>query len=293
MEYGDLPVPDPDVAPEIKFYPPESITEEGDGAVDNVSETDWDKAIHYHEIKRRLDTAKRAKIRASAIRAIIQKALATMGAVQKPYELKTVPWDSHPQEEFDLEATLEEDPTLERLQVERREPRRAEVILCIDTSLSMTGKKLALTAVALAVIALQLEPEDYAVIAFETEANLIKPLGSRTPLDTVLEKFMEVSARGLTNIEAGLQMAEKQALAGKLPKKAVILMSDGRYTAGRNPEHVVKRLPRMHVVQTGNTWSSPRFCRSLAQLGRGQFVRVVQLEHLPKALYALVNGIIR
>jgi Mg-chelatase subunit ChlD len=288
-----LPVPDPEKEPEIKFFPPEAITEEGDGAVENLSDTGWDQALHYHEIKKRLDEVKRAKVRASAIRAIIQKALATMGAVQKPYELKNVPWNSHPQDEFDLESTLEEDPSLENLMVEKREPRRAEVIICIDTSLSMTGRKLALTAVALAVLALQLEPEDYSVIAFESDANLLKPLGQRAHLDNVLEKFMEVPARGLTNIEAGLLMAEKQAASGKLPKKAVILMTDGRYTAGKNPEHVVPRLPRLHVVQTGNPWSSPRFCRSLARIGRGKFVRVAQLEHLPKALYTLVNGIIR
>jgi len=261
--------------------------------VENVSDTDWDNALHYHEIKKRVGEVKRAKIRASAIRAIIQKALATMGAVQKPYDLRNVPWSAHPQDEFDLEATLEENPSMETLMVERREPRRAEVIICIDTSLSMTGRKLALTAVALAVLALQLEPEDYAVIAFETDANLIKPLGVRRHLDQVLESFMEVPARGLTNIEAGLLMAEKQAQSGKLAKKAVILMTDGRFTAGKNPDYVVPRLPRLHVVQTGNPWSSPRFCRNLAQQGRGKFVRVAQLEHLPKALYALVNGIIR
>jgi Mg-chelatase subunit ChlD len=277
----------------VKFHPPESLTEDGDGAVENLSETDWEKALHYHEIKKRLDEGKRAKVRAAVIRAIVQKALATMGAVQRPYDLKSLPWSSHSHEELDLEATLEEDPSLQSLMVERREVRRAEVIVCIDTSLSMTGKKLALTAVALAVLALQLEPEDLSVIAFESEGNLIKPIGARSSLYQILERFMEVPARGLTNIEAGLVLAERQASAGKLPKKAVILMTDGRYTAGKNPEHMVARLPRLHVVQTGNPWSSPRFCRGLAQLGRGKFVRVAQLEHLPKALYALVNGIIR
>lgn len=236
---------------------------------------------------------KRAKLRAGAIRAIVQKALATMGAVQKPYDLRNVPWNTHPQEEFDLEATLDEDPSLENLMVEIREPRRAEVIICLDTSLSMTGKKLALNAVALAVLALQLEPEDYSVIAFESDANLIKPLGEKLDLYRMLEKFMEVPARGLTNIESGLVMAEKQAAIGKLPKKHVILMTDGRFTAGKNPEHVVPRLPRLHVVQTGSPWSSPRFCRGLARQGRGKYVRVAHVEHLPSALYSLVSGIIR
>jgi Mg-chelatase subunit ChlD len=277
----------------VKFFPPEVLTEVGDGAVEDASNTDWDKAVHYHELKKRLDEVKREKIRAAAIRAIVQKAQATLGSVSRPYQLQNAPWETHPHEEFDLDASLEENPSLDSLLVERREPRRAEVIVCIDTSLSMTGRKLALTAVALAVLSLQLEPEDFSVIAFESDANLIKGLGEKKDVFAVLKRFMEVPARGLTNIEAGLLLAEKQALSGKLPKKAVILMTDGRFTAGRNPEYLVPRLPRLHVVQTGNPWSSPRFCRGLAKKGRGKFLRVAKLEHLPSALYALVHEIIR
>lgn len=261
--------------------------------MENLSQTDWDKALHYHEIKKRLDEVKRAKIRAAAIRAIVKKALAIMGAVQRPYSLVTDTWENNPAEEFDLEASLDEDPTLQNLMVERKEPHRAEVIVCLDTSLSMTGRKLAINAVALAVIALQLEPEDLCVVVFETDATVVKPLGAKMDIYQILEKFLEVPARGLTNIEAGLEKAVQEAEAGHLPKKAVILMTDGRFTAGRNPEHLIPRLPRTHVVQTGNPWSSNRFCRNLARQGRGHFVRVGQLEHLPKSLYALVHEIIR
>lgn len=269
------------------------FSEVGDGAVENASESDWDKAIHYHEIKRRLDEVKRDKVRAAAIRAIIKKAMATMGAVSRPYKMVSGEWEKNPDGELDLDSSLEESPHLDQLIVEKKEPRRAEVIICIDTSLSMTGRKLALTAVALATIALQLDPEDLSVIAFESDANLIKHLGDKGELPRTLKDFMEVPARGLTNIESGLLMAEKEARSGKLPKKAVILMTDGRFTAGRNPEYLVSRLPRLHVVQTGNPWSSPRFCRGLARKGRGKYVRVAKIEHLPRALYSLVHEIIR
>lgn len=269
------------------------LSEAGDGAVEDASNSDWDKAIQYHDIKRRLDEVKRAEVRKAAIRAIVRKAQATMGSVSRPYHLRNTPWEKEPHGEFDLDASLEEDPSLNNLLVEHKEPRRAEVIVCIDTSLSMTGRKLALTAVALAVLSLQLDPEDFSVVAFESEANLIKGLGEKRDVYEVLKRFMEVPARGLTNIEAGLLMAEKQAAAGKLPKKAVILMTDGRFTAGRNPDYLVPRLPRLHVVQTGSPWSSPRFCRGLAQRGRGKYLRVAKLEHLPTALYALVHEIIR
>jgi Mg-chelatase subunit ChlD len=157
----------------------------------------------------------------------------------------------------------------------------------------MTGRKLAINAVALAVIALQLEPEDLCVVAFESDATVIKPLGTKMGIYKILEKFMEVPAKGLTNIEAGLLEAQKEAAQGRLPKQGVILMTDGRFTAGKNPDYIVPKLPRLHVVQTGNPWASNRFCRGLARMGRGKYVRVAQLEQLPKSLYALVHEIIR
>ncbi len=278
----------------MKFFPPELVSEEADGAVENLSETDWEQALHYHDLKKqRLERSLRDQARASAIRGILRKARATMGSVTKPYELKNVSWDLEPSGELDLEGSLEENPALNALLVEKKEIRRAELVLCLDTSLSMTGKKLAINAVALAVIALQIEPADLAIIAFESEATVIKPLGKEMTIQSILEKFLDVPARGLTNIEAGLLAAEKECKKGRLKKRAVILMSDGRHTAGANPETMVKRLPRMHMVQTGSPWSSPRFCRSLAQIGRGKYIRVSQIEQLPKALYSLVHEIIR
>lgn len=292
LEYGDLPEEPGELR--VMHSPPETLTEEGDGAVDNVAESDWDKAIEYHELKKRLhDKKKREKIRKAAVREIVKKALSTMGAVSKPYQMASMPLRTFSDGELDIEASLEESPHLEDLYVETKETRRAELIVCLDTSLSMTGKKLAITAVALAVLALQLDPEDLSIIAFETEANLIKPLNRKMDVYQILEKFMEVPARGLTNIEAGLKMAEKEAEKGKLSKRAVILMTDGRYTAGANPEYLVRRLPRLHVVQTGNPWSSPRFCRGLSKIGRGKYIRVSKIEQLPKALYSLVHEIIR
>ncbi len=278
----------------MKFVPPEFFSEVGDGAVENASPDDWEKALEYHEIKKRIhDKKKKEQIRQSAIKAIIRRAMSTMGAVSRPQQSAPKPWFQSASGDLDLEETLEHDPHLAEPIVEEKTHKRAEVIICIDTSLSMTGKKLALTAVTLAVVALQLEPEDLGVIAFETDAEVLKPLGKQLPLPDTLKRFLEVPARGLTNIEAGLQKAIVESKKGRLRRKAVILMTDGRFTAGKNPEYLVKNLPRLHVVQTGNPWSSPRFCRTLAKLGGGKHIRVSKPEHLPKALYSLVHEIIR
>lgn len=215
-----------------------------------------------------------------------------MGSIAKPYQLVSVPWGKQMYGELDLEHSLEEDPHLENLSVESRETRRVEVIVCLDASLSMTGKKLALNAVALAVLALQLDPDDLSIIAFDGRAHLVKPLLEKKTVYEILEKFMATPPHGLTNIEDALKMAASQAQKGHLAKKAVILMTDGRYTAGNNPEYLVPQLPRLHVVQTGNPWSSPRFCRGLAKRGQGKYIRVSQVEQLPRALYSLLQEIL-
>jgi Mg-chelatase subunit ChlD len=277
--------------PEIKFQPPESVTEEGDGAIS--AEGDWELAVRFHESKKRLEGVQKGRAEAKVVRAILRKAQATMGAMAKPFQLRGGPWETHPAGELDLDTTLEEEPQLDSLWTEVREAKRAEVIVCIDTSLSMTGKKLALTAVALAVIGLQLDPEDFAIIAFESQAERIKGLGEALPLSESIRRFLEVPARGLTNIEEGLKMAKAETARGKRNKQVVILMTDGRFTAGRNPDYLVPGLPQLHVVQTGNPWSSPRFCREMARKGRGQALRVSRIEQLPQTMYSLVSRIIR
>lgn len=280
--------------PVVSFQPPEVISEVADGSLESLSTNEWERALQYHHLKKSInDPIKKQKLRASAIRAIIKKAMATMGSVSKAEILKVLPWELLPHGEIDLETSLEEGTGLDSLMVETREPKRSDIVVCVDTSLSMTGKKLAITGVALAVFGLQIEPEDLSVVSFETDATVIKPLGSKTYLAEMLGKFLDVPARGLTNIEAGLSKALEQLQKGRNKKKTIILLSDGKFTAGRDPTKLASHAQHLHILQTGNQWSSPRFCRNLAQKGNGKFIRIAKIEDLPKAMYGLLREITR
>ncbi len=239
------------------------------------------------------DSRKKERLQESAVRAILQKAQNTLGAVARPYHLSIDSWEKHPTQDFDLDSSLEESPMLDELFVEVREERRAEVIVCLDTSLSMTGRKLALLGVSVATLALQLRSEDLAIINFESDAHVVKPLGVDMPAAEIVRKFIESPARGLTNMEAALKLAIRQCDSGRLKRRHVILMSDGRFTAGGRPEYLVPSLPKLHVVQAGNPWSNNRFFKHMAKLGQGEFVQVGDFEQLPRALYRLVHGILR
>lgn len=232
-------------------------------------------------------------MQASAVRAILQKAQSTVGSIARPYKTVTDNWERQQSQELDLDASLEESPLLDDLMVEVREESRAEVVVCLDTSLSMTGRKLALLGVSVGTLALQMKSEDLSIINFESEAHLVKGLGDSMSAYQIVEKFIDSPAKGLTNMEAALKLALRQCERGRLPKRHVILMSDGRFTAGARPEYLVPRLPRLHVVQTGSPWSNNRFFRHMAKLGDGKFIHVAGFEQLPRALYSLVHEILR
>ena len=89
--------------------------------------------------------------------------------------------------ELDEETTLEnllgkEFPDPEDWVSARREARRTQVVLMMDTSLSMSGKNLALAAVAAAVLAFCVKSEDLAVVAFESTAKALTHLGEQGSL---------------------------------------------------------------------------------------------------------------
>ena len=274
---------------------PDAFADLGDTQVEeSTSDTGWKNAVTFHDKLRRTNDPKlKEKVQASAVRAILQKAQSTLGAIARPYKSATENWERAPGQELDLDASLEENPLLDDLFVEVREESRAEVIVCLDTSLSMTGRKLALLGVSVATLSLQLKAEDLSIVSFESEAHLVKGLGDFMTPYQIVEKFIDSPAKGLTNMEAALKLAIRQCETGKLMKRHVILMSDGRFTAGARPEYLVPRLPRLHIVQAGNPWSSNRFFRHMAKLGDGKFIHVTDFEHLPRALYSLVHEILR
>ena len=110
-------------------------------------------------------------LRAISAQAILERAQEVLGSVVHPSERRRSPLDEVPSGaesvELDLEETIEGAPFLARqgwsdpadLWMEYSLRRQQPVVLAVDTSLSMTGEKLALTAVALAVVLLQF-PDD-------------------------------------------------------------------------------------------------------------------------------------
>jgi uncharacterized protein YegL len=284
---------------------------EEDLAADLSSASIWDVAIRYHEFKakyRSTDLGKR--LRQLSAQAILERAQVVLGSVVRPVEQRLSPSNELPATaegaEIELEETLENSPFAglpkaligaEDLWMSYQLPRRQAVVLTVDTSLSMTGEKLALTAVAIAVVLLQFPNDPVGIIAFENEAKVIKHPEERITLQMLVERFLDVPAQGYTHLEDGMRVAlrvsrEAQDVGASRPP-SVVLLTDGKYTAGRDPSYLAPRFPHLVVLKMGKERASLELCRELANKGHGVLREVGELESLPTVMYGVVKDLLR
>ena len=110
----------------------------------------------------------------------------------------------------------------------RRKRRELDLVLLIDRSYSMRGRKLELAkSAALATLDLLEEQHRLAVIAFDSKAHDVVPLtevGSKRRADALISSM---TSSGQTNIYNALTRAYELLAASKAKTKHVILLSDG------------------------------------------------------------------
>jgi Mg-chelatase subunit ChlD len=288
-----------------------SLDEEMDIEISSASA--WDVATRYHEFKSRPSMKAMAKkLRKLSAEAILERAQEVLGSVVHPVETRTLPWSDLPpgadQPDMDIDETLENSPlalaspkeypmTAQDIWMEFNIHRKQPVILTVDTSLSMTGEKLALTAVALAVVLLQFPDDPVGIVAFENEAKVIKRPDERLSIGQLIERFLDVPAQGYTHLEDGMKAAlllsRAAAATGHSKMPSTVLLTDGKYTAGRDPAYLASRFPHLVVLKMGKERASLELCRELAKKGKGALREVGELEGLPSVMYGVVKDLLR
>jgi Mg-chelatase subunit ChlD len=304
------------------YLPPSAFGDSGSGfgddddlSIEIASASAWDVATRYHEFKsrgaRRISPELGRQLRKLSARAILERAQAILGSVTHPAEIRLSPWDELSSDvafsaDIDVDETLELSP----LAVAGRVPltgqdiwmsyvshRPQPVVLTVDTSLSMTGEKLALTAVALAVVLLQFPDDPVGIIAFENEAKVIKRPDERISVQMLVERFLDVPAQGYTHLEDGikaaLRLSRQAAAVGQGRPPSTVLLTDGKYTAGRDPGYLGKRFEHLVVLKMGKERASLELCRELANHGNGALREVGELEALPTVMYGVVKELLR
>ncbi|WP_239154970.1 vWA domain-containing protein [Amycolatopsis sp. FDAARGOS 1241] len=145
--------------------------------------------------------------------------------------------------ELDLDASM---PELLDAAAGARAPRpdelvarqwaRPELALCllIDTSGSMTGRRLAAAAVTAAACAWR-APRDHAVVSFARKTDVIRPLWSVRTRAAVVDSVLSLRGHGVTALATALREASHQLTASRAARKVVLLLSDCRATDDEDP----------------------------------------------------------
>ena len=244
------------------------------------------------------DRGLRDLARRIATRAVLRLAHELVGPIQPSRrvvrEIMSEPFRGELDDETTLENLLgKEFPDPEDWVSARRETRRTQVALMMDTSLSMSGRNLALAAVAAAVLAFSVRSEDLAVIAFESTAKALTHLGERNSAAKVVETLLTQPARGFTNIEDGLAVGRRELAKGDNPRRVGLLITDGVFTAGGDPLPEAALFPRLFVLLTEDYVMDEELCARMARAGRGSVVRVSGYDDLPARMLQVVTRLLR
>jgi Mg-chelatase subunit ChlD len=249
----------------------------------------------FFQLRRQIRGHYKQTFREIARSTIIHSALRISGRGLRPETINQVPF-SPGLDEFDLDATLES--TFDKpeyitytdiIGIERIARKKIGTII-LDTSGSMTGPKLLTSALAAAVAAYHLRHDKYALIAFNTAASIIKPMDTSTTIDYIVDTILDTEPAGYTNITDGLKTAYTQYQRAKRRESWAILITDGIYNRGGNPEPHARKYHSLHVLQTPGTHpQSEQTCQRIAQLGGGRHIRVEDHTAVPRALMQLLR----
>lgn len=233
-----------------------------------------------------------------AARSVLARAATLVGPVRGVTHMVREPMRELYRGELDVEATLgnlvgKAFPEPEDWVVKHREERRHQVVLMVDTSLSMSGENMAIAAVAVAVLALKLKPEDLSVVVFEDDAEAITRLEVPEVADEVVRRMLDQPVRGYTNIEAALELGAAELERGRNPRRSGLLITDGVATAGGDPLPLASRFPHLFVLLTEDYKMNPDLCRQLADAGHGDVFKVRTFRDLPARLLDVANRVLR
>jgi len=245
----------------------------------------------------RQNPAELSRLRATAVRAVLSRAQEVVGASKKETRKLTDSLANRPHAELNLDKTLENiidkpHPDAGDIIIDYKEQKKIDCILMLDTSLSMTGEKLALLAVTATVLAYKLPAEDFAIVSFESTAITLKKIREHMSVEKIATKILEVPAMGYTNIESALLEGAKQLSRGLHKKRIGILISDGKYTAGNDPVPVASRYDELHVVLLGDFNTDPHSCATIAASGQGRVYKAPTFQSLPRTLNRLLADLL-
>jgi Mg-chelatase subunit ChlD len=210
-------------------------------------------------------------------------------------KLASVPY-RHRSDDIDLDRTIEvltERPVPEDTDIvvrERMRSRRA-VVLVVDVSGSMRGEKVRIAAATVAALSADLSGhgDQLGLVAFWSDAALLKPLGGHVPPARLLDQLLRIPARGLTNVRFALEVAHAELSRSAARRRSAVLLSDAVHNAGPDPRPFARRFPELHVMLETDGEHDLPLGADLARLGHGRFAPVATHRDVAPALNRLLR----
>lgn len=253
----------------------------------------WEAATQWRRLRQETkDPLLRQRIQDAAIREILARARRLVRHAARPTRREEQGWPAEGELDLDRTLDLPRPWRPEDLRLVRDVPREVEVVAVLDMSLSMTGEKIALVALATAILRMKLE--HVALVAFDTTPHTLVRVGERVSLRELVRRVLEVPAQGYTNIEGGLERGLTELRRSRRRERVGILFTDGVANVGRDPVEAASRYPRLHVVHVGaHHPQGARCCGEMASAGRGRLFRAVTYGDLPAVVRDAVRELFR
>lgn len=280
------------------FFPPELASQaEFEGLLPEGGSKGADDLLRERYFRRAHGYPATAATDRELVALILEKARRVVSHPARPTYSEVLPFPEAPFEELALEESLDENPTLDEatgLRVERKRERRVRCVAMLDTSSSMAGEKHLLASVAVAVLLLELPPEDAGLCVFSTGARVVRRLNEKKSAEATVLDFLRTTPKGFTDIGLGLKKGHGEAVrSGSSARSVGILVSDGRSTEGEDPIPLARRFRTLVVLHLDGPGSDLAASQALAQAGGGTCLVVDDFADLPRRLYDAVRLVLR
>ncbi|MFH0748782.1 MAG: AAA family ATPase [Candidatus Bathyarchaeota archaeon] len=198
--------------------------------------------------------------------------------------------------EVDWEETIEkytETTVMNGDTIVVKEPTRIKrsVVLLMDHSGSMAGRKILTAALCTGVLSYTLQNEEFAVLLFGSEVNIPKEIISEKNLNNLIVKILEQEPKGFTDIRGALEAGLEQLKKATCKVKMGILITDGIYTTG-DPNPIAEKNTTLHVLGVPSARGkviNAENCKKLAEAGKGKFLLLREYSDVPSTILKLLT----
>lgn len=165
---------------------------------------------------------------------------------------------------------------------------RAGFGVLIDISGSMSGRDLAVCAIASVMLLGRLRPEELALALFESNTHVVKGFASTRDLDEVANELLDLRATGGTRVDSALRfMADELASQPELERRVFFLLSDFEFFESKDQlAPLLDELAQLdvHFIGAGHGHVSKTTSALFTQQLGGQVTRIPSLAKLPELL---------